>query len=51
MSYLCAGINLAGVKWVIRLQLILLFTIMVAAIDFLIGSFVSHDAGKCFNWT
>lgn len=39
------GINLAGVKWVIRLQLVLLFTIVVAAVDFLIGSFLPHNAG------
>lgn len=41
-----AGINVAGVKWVIRLQLVLLFTIMVAAVDFLVGSFISYDPGK-----
>ena len=40
------GINVAGVKWVIRLQLVLLFTIMVAAVDFLVGSFISYGPGK-----
>ncbi|KAF6035823.1 SLC12A8 [Bugula neritina] len=40
---LLTGINLAGVKWVIRLQLVLLFTIMIAAVDFIVGSFMPHN--------
>ncbi|KAG8125157.1 putative Solute carrier family 12 protein, partial [Naja naja] len=33
------GINLAGVKWIIRLQLLLLFLLAVSTLDFVIGSF------------
>ncbi|XP_074656364.1 solute carrier family 12 member 8-like isoform X2 [Tubulanus polymorphus] len=40
---LLLGINVAGVKWVIRLQLILLFVLFVAVLDFLVGSFVHTD--------
>ncbi|XP_067940048.1 solute carrier family 12 member 8-like [Watersipora subatra] len=43
---LLTSINLAGVKWVIRLQLILLFTIMVAAVDFIVGSFMAYNPAE-----
>ena len=45
------GINMAGVKWVIRLQLILLFTIMVAAVDFLVGSFITINESKSSSYS
>ena len=40
------GINVAGVKWVIRLQLLLLLVLFLSALDFLVGSFVHVDWGK-----
>ncbi|XP_013418011.1 solute carrier family 12 member 8 isoform X2 [Lingula anatina] len=40
---LLLGINIAGVKWVIRLQLLLLFILAVAVMDFAVGSFVHTD--------
>ncbi|KAH0621325.1 hypothetical protein JD844_022478 [Phrynosoma platyrhinos] len=42
------GINLAGVKWIIRLQLLLLFLLAVSTLDFVIGSFTHLDPGKYF---
>lgn len=39
------GINLAGVKWIIRLQLLLLFLLAVSTLDFVIGSFTHLDPG------
>lgn len=40
------GINLAGVKWIIRLQLLLLFLLAVSTLDFVVGSFTHLDPGK-----
>lgn len=40
------GINLAGVKWIIRIQLLLLFLLAVSTLDFVIGSFTHLDPGK-----
>lgn len=40
------GINLAGVKWIIRLQLLLLLLLAVSTLDFVIGSFSHLDPGK-----
>ncbi|NXS83350.1 S12A8 protein, partial [Erpornis zantholeuca] len=37
------GINLAGVKWIIRLQLLLLFLLAISTLDFVIGSFTHLD--------
>lgn len=37
-------INVAGVKWVIKLQFALLVVLLLAALDFIIGSFVTKDA-------
>ncbi|NXW32655.1 S12A8 protein, partial [Phaetusa simplex] len=37
------GINLAGVKWLIRLQLLLLFLLAVSTLDFIVGSFTHLD--------
>ena len=44
--YFISGINVAGVKWVIRLQLLLLFVLFLSMMDFLVGSFVHTDVGK-----
>ncbi|XP_043849444.1 solute carrier family 12 member 8 [Dromiciops gliroides] len=37
------GINLAGVKWIVRLQLLLLFLLAVSTLDFVVGSFTHLD--------
>ncbi|NXV66342.1 S12A8 protein, partial [Molothrus ater] len=42
------GINLAGVKWIIRLQLLLLFLLAVSTLDFVIGSFTHLDPERGF---
>jgi len=42
------GINCAGVKWVIRLQLILLLMLFIAVLDFTVGSFVHTDHGQLY---
>ncbi|KAK3087217.1 hypothetical protein FSP39_003220 [Pinctada imbricata] len=36
-------INIAGVKWVIRLQLLLLMALFLSAMDLIVGSFVHTD--------
>ncbi|KAM9448811.1 solute carrier family 12 member 8 isoform 1-T1 [Salvelinus alpinus] len=38
-----SGINLAGVKWIVRLQLILLAVLAVSTLDFVIGTFSHLD--------
>lgn len=40
---LLLGINIAGVKWVIRLQLVLLLILFLSAMDLIVGSFVHTD--------
>ncbi|XP_056391949.1 solute carrier family 12 member 8 [Hyla sarda] len=42
------GINLAGVKWIIRLQLLLLLLLAVSTLDFIIGSFSHLDPDHGF---
>lgn len=37
------GINLAGVKWIVRLQLVLLAILAVSTLDFIIGTFSHLD--------
>lgn len=39
-------INVAGVKWVIKLQFILLMILLISALDFMVGSFIGEDPGK-----
>ena len=39
-------INLAGVKWVIRLQFVLLAILVLGAMDFGVGSFTHTNEGK-----
>ncbi|XP_076307134.1 solute carrier family 12 member 8 [Tachypleus tridentatus] len=36
-------INIAGVKWVIRLQFLLLIILLLAALDFAVGTFITVD--------
>lgn len=38
-------INVAGVKWVIKLQFILLLILLLAGLDFMVGSFIHTDSG------
>jgi len=38
--FILASFNIAGVKWVIKLQFILLFALILAFLDLLIGSFI-----------
>lgn len=42
---LLAVINVAGVKWVIKLQFILLLILLMAGLDFMVGSFIRTDPG------
>ncbi|XP_015990683.2 solute carrier family 12 member 8 isoform X2 [Rousettus aegyptiacus] len=42
------GINLAGVKWIIRLQLLLLLLLAVSTLDFVVGSFTHLDPDHGF---
>ncbi|XP_023272406.1 solute carrier family 12 member 8 [Seriola lalandi dorsalis] len=37
------GINLAGVKWIVRLQLLLLAVLAISTLDFVIGTFTHLD--------
>ncbi|KAM7308196.1 solute carrier family 12 member 8 [Ixodes scapularis] len=41
---LLLGINVAGVKWVVRLQFALLIILLMAALDFAVGTFIRYDA-------
>lgn len=43
---LLSVINVAGVKWVIKLQFILLLILLLAGLDFMVGSFVHTDVGN-----
>lgn len=42
------GINLAGVKWIVRLQLLLLAVLAVSTLDFVIGTFAHLDPGRAW---
>ncbi|XP_030643477.1 solute carrier family 12 member 8 [Chanos chanos] len=42
------GINLAGVKWIVRLQLVLLAVLAVSTLDFVVGTFSHLDPGHGF---
>lgn len=46
---LLSVINVAGVKWVIKLQFILLIILLLAGLDFMVGSFVRNDAGNNYS--
>lgn len=39
-------INVAGVKWVIKLQFFLLLVLLCAGLNFMVGSFIGEDPGK-----
>ncbi|AWP12952.1 putative solute carrier family 12 member 8 [Scophthalmus maximus] len=42
------GINLAGVKWIVRLQLLLLAVLAVSTLDFVVGTFTHLDPDHGF---
>jgi len=44
-------INIAGVKWVVKLQFILLLILLLAAVDFVVGSFIHTDKGEALDVT
>ena len=45
--FILASFNVAGVKWVIKLQFLLLIALLLAAADFMIGSVVNNpNPGK-----
>lgn len=44
---LLGTINIAGVKWVIKLQFVLLLVILMAALDFFVGSFTTVPGKFC----
>lgn len=41
-------INIAGVKWVVKLQFVLLIVLLLSALDFMVGSFVGEDPANGF---
>lgn len=45
---LLGTINIAGVKWVVKLQFALLMILLLSALDFMVGSFVSQTFDKGF---
>ena len=44
-------INIAGVKWVVKLQFILLLILLLAGVDFAVGSFIHTDKGEALDMT
>jgi len=44
-------INMAGVKWVVKLQFILLLILLLAGVDFAVGSFIHTDKGEALDVT
>jgi potassium/chloride transporter 8 len=44
-------INVAGVKWVIKLQFMLLLILLLAGVDFAVGSFIHTDRGEACDFT
>lgn len=44
---LLSVINVAGVKWVVKLQFLLLLVLLLAGLDFAVGSFIGEDKGIC----
>ena len=43
-------INVAGVKWVVKLQFALLIVLLLSALDFMVGSFVNDPIGGFEGW-
>lgn len=44
-AFLMLLVVLAGVKWVVKLQLLLLAIILLSVLDFMIGTFAHTDVG------
>lgn len=42
-------INVAGVKWVIKLQFLLLMVLLLAGLDFMVGSFIDDPGKFCLS--
>lgn len=42
-------INIAGVKWVIKLQFVLTIILLLSALDFMVGSFTGEDPDNGFD--
>lgn len=40
-------INVAGVKWVIKLQFLLSLILLCAGLNFMVGSFIGEDPSMC----
>lgn len=38
-------INVAGVKWVVKLQFLLVLVLLLAGLDFMVGSFIGENPG------
>ncbi|CAO1350210.1 unnamed protein product [Diamesa serratosioi] len=47
---LLSVINVAGVKWVVKLQFALLIVLLLSALDFMVGSFVNDPNGGFEGW-
>lgn len=47
---LLSVINVAGVKWVIKLQFVLLLILLLAGVDFFVGSFTHTDISKLIEY-
>ncbi|KAL4702999.1 hypothetical protein ACJJTC_008777 [Scirpophaga incertulas] len=48
---LLGTINVAGVKWVVKLQFALLVVILLAALDFFVGSFTTIPTNDFLGWS
>ena len=48
---LLGAINVAGVKWVVKLQFVLLLILLLAGLDFAVGSFVHTDRSTLYKAT
>lgn len=47
---LLGTINVAGVKWVVKLQFALLIILLLSALDFMVGSFITEPEGGFEGW-
>lgn len=46
---LLSAINMAGVKWVVKLQFMLLLVLLLAGLDLVVGSFIHTDSENGFD--
>lgn len=47
---LLGTINVAGVKWVVKLQFALLMILLLSALDFMVGSFITNPGEGFDGW-